>query len=210
MYLRQFTLRSLQHGEVPLLLCNAHRHKCSRHSPASLCEIHLLYCSSGSAGLYHISAAVFELYDPWFEYTLHQRSAGNGPPLEICFILPHSEHTDIMSSAMRTHVCHRWVLTPRRNRLHFIFGAEGSWKIVKKKLHGLNPRANYTDRATAACRRSDCQLLWREGACGQRDGSLRPYSRFSRQEPLLFYQVVPQLYSRGRVDSVPDPLLCFC
>jgi hypothetical protein len=29
----------------------------------------------------------------------------------------------------------------------------------KKKLHGLSPRANYTDRATAACRRSDCQLL---------------------------------------------------
>jgi hypothetical protein len=29
----------------------------------------------------------------------------------------------------------------------------------KKKLHGLSPRANYTDRATAACWRSDCQLL---------------------------------------------------
>jgi hypothetical protein len=28
-----------------------------------------------------------------------------------------------------------------------------------KKLRGLSPRANYTDRATAACRRSDCQLL---------------------------------------------------
>jgi hypothetical protein len=28
---------------------------------------------------------------------------------------------------------------------------------------------------------------------GQRDGSLWPYSRFSRQEPLLFYQVAPQL-----------------
>jgi hypothetical protein len=27
------------------------------------------------------------------------------------------------------------------------------------KLHGLSPRANYTDRATAGCRRSDCQLL---------------------------------------------------
>jgi hypothetical protein len=26
----------------------------------------------------------------------------------------------------------------------------------KTKLHGLSPRANYTDRATAACRRSDC------------------------------------------------------
>jgi hypothetical protein len=34
----------------------------------------------------------------------------------------------------------------------------------KKKLHGLSPRANYTDRATAACRRSDCQLLRIEGA----------------------------------------------
>jgi hypothetical protein len=32
-------------------------------------------------------------------------------------------------------------------------------EIKKKTLHGLSPRANYTDRATAACRRSDCQLL---------------------------------------------------
>jgi hypothetical protein len=32
---------------------------------------------------------------------------------------------------------------------------------------------------------------------GQRDLSLRSYSRFSRPEPLLFYQVAPQLYSRG-------------
>jgi hypothetical protein len=31
-------------------------------------------------------------------------------------------------------------------------------------LHGPSPRANYTDRATAACRRSDCQLLQIEGA----------------------------------------------
>jgi hypothetical protein len=34
----------------------------------------------------------------------------------------------------------------------------------KKKLHGLSPRANYTDRATAACRRSDSQLVRIEGA----------------------------------------------
>jgi hypothetical protein len=32
---------------------------------------------------------------------------------------------------------------------------------LKTKLHGLSPGANYTDRATAACRRSDCQLLRR-------------------------------------------------
>jgi hypothetical protein len=35
---------------------------------------------------------------------------------------------------------------------------------IKKKLRGLSPRANYTDRATAACRRSDCQLLRIKGA----------------------------------------------
>jgi hypothetical protein len=33
-----------------------------------------------------------------------------------------------------------------------------------RKLHGLSPRANYTDRATAACGRSDCQLLRIKGA----------------------------------------------
>jgi hypothetical protein len=31
--------------------------------------------------------------------------------------------------------------------------------LIKKKLHGLSPRANYSDQATAACRRSDCQLF---------------------------------------------------
>jgi hypothetical protein len=36
--------------------------------------------------------------------------------------------------------------------------------VIKTKLHGLSPRANYTDRANAACRRSDCQLLRIEGA----------------------------------------------
>jgi hypothetical protein len=46
------------------------------------------------------------------------------------------------------------------------------------KLRGLSPRANYTDRATTACRRSQCQLLWIEGATC--DGFLRPYSRLSR------------------------------
>jgi hypothetical protein len=34
----------------------------------------------------------------------------------------------------------------------------------KTKLHGLSPLANYTDRATAACRRNDCQLVRIEGA----------------------------------------------
>jgi hypothetical protein len=35
---------------------------------------------------------------------------------------------------------------------------------LPQKLRGLSPRANYTDRATAACQRSDYQLLPIEGA----------------------------------------------
>jgi hypothetical protein len=34
----------------------------------------------------------------------------------------------------------------------------------KKELRGLSPLANYTDRATPACRRSYCQLLRIESA----------------------------------------------
>jgi hypothetical protein len=35
---------------------------------------------------------------------------------------------------------------------------------LKTKPHSPNPRTNYTDRATAACRQSNCQLLRIEGA----------------------------------------------
>jgi hypothetical protein len=42
---------------------------------------------------------------------------------------------------------------------------------------------------------------------GQRGGTPRPYSRISRPKPLPFFlQVAPQLYSRGWVDPVTDPL----
>jgi hypothetical protein len=83
-------------------------------------------------------------------------------------------------------------------------------KVKKTKHHDLSPRANYTDRATAACRRSDCKLVRIEGATWSA-WRISPavFSRFSRQEPLLFYQVASQLYSRGWVDPVPDPLLFF-
>jgi hypothetical protein len=77
------------------------------------------------------------------------------------------------------------------------------------KLHGPSPRANYTDRATVACRRSDWQLLRIKGATWSAWRIPTAVFSFSRQEPLLFYQVAPQLYSRGWVDTVPDPLLFF-
>jgi hypothetical protein len=73
----------------------------------------------------------------------------------------------------------------------------------------LSPRANYTDRSTAACRRSNCQLLRIDGATWSAWRIPTAVFSVSRLELLLFYQVAPQLYSRGWVDPVPDPLLVF-
>jgi hypothetical protein len=36
-------------------------------------------------------------------------------------------------------------------------------KSLLINLRGFSPQANYTNRATAACRRSYCQLLWTKG-----------------------------------------------
>jgi hypothetical protein len=41
--------------------------------------------------------------------------------------------------------------------------ASETWVLKKKKILGLSPQANYTDLATAACRRSWCQPLRVEG-----------------------------------------------
>jgi hypothetical protein len=46
-----------------------------------------------------------------------------------------------------------------RGTLSLVSTIEGLLK-KKTKLLGLIPRANYTDRATAACRRSDCHADW--------------------------------------------------
>jgi hypothetical protein len=77
-------------------------------------------------------------------------------------------------------------------------------KLKLTKLRGLIPRANYTDRTTAACRRSWCRLLRIEGATWSAWGIPPAVFSFSRLEPVLF---LPQLYSLGWVDTVPDPLL---
>jgi hypothetical protein len=48
----------------------------------------------------------------------------------------------------------------RKEENQFMLSKRKHYLLYKKKnLHGLSPRANYTDRATATCRRSDCQLL---------------------------------------------------
>jgi hypothetical protein len=61
---------------------------------------------------------------------------------------------------------------------------KGQHKITP--LRGLSPRANYTDLAAAACRWSWCQICEQRVPRGKPNWSLRPYSRISRPEPLLF------------------------
>jgi len=71
--------------------------------------------------------------------------------------------------------------------------------LPNKKLRGLSPRANYTDKAAAAGRRSWCQLFLRIKWCHVVSAT-DPHDRqslFSGPEPLLFIQVTPQLTSRG-------------
>jgi hypothetical protein len=81
------------------------------------------------------------------------------------------------------------------------------WSTEKNKPHGLSPQANYTDRATAAYQRSWCQPFADRGC--HVVSVTNPYGRilgFLDRSRYYFFQVAPQLYSRGWVDPVPDPL----
>jgi hypothetical protein len=71
-------------------------------------------------------------------------------------------------------------------------------KILITKLRGFSPEANYTDRAAAAC----CMklvLTFADRGC-RVVSSANPYGRnlgFLDRSRYFFFQVVPQLYSRG-------------
>jgi hypothetical protein len=69
---------------------------------------------------------------------------------------------------------------------------------TKTKLRGLIPQANYTDRATAAFRRSWRQLLRVEGVAwsAQRIPTTVNLDFLDRSR-YFFIQVTPQLSSRG-------------
>jgi hypothetical protein len=55
-------------------------------------------------------------------------------------------------------------------------------KVKKENLRALSPRANYTDRATAACREASANFCGQKVSRGQRNGYPRPYSRISGPE----------------------------
>jgi hypothetical protein len=72
-------------------------------------------------------------------------------------------HDAVCGWLLQTH----WWTFASPDRMHFMESVKFScvcYFITKNKLHGLSLRANYTDRATAASRRSDCQLLRIKGA----------------------------------------------
>jgi hypothetical protein len=75
-------------------------------------------------------------------------------------------------------------------------------------LRGLRPRANYKDRAPIVGEVS-VKFCRKRVPRGKRDRSLRPYSRFSKPEPLHFLPSSSSivLTKRGWGDPVPDPLL---
>jgi hypothetical protein len=72
-----------------------------------------------------------------------------------------------------------------------------------QKLRGLSPRVNYTDRAAAAFRWSKCQLSADKECCVV--SATDTYGRilgFLDRSRYFFFQVAPQLYSRGWVDQL--------
>jgi hypothetical protein len=83
------------------------------------------------------------------------------------------------------------------------------WAVFPKRTNSaaFSPY-NYTDRTTADCRRTKCQLLRLEachvvsamGPHGLNFGFL-DWSRY------FFIEIAPQLSSRGWVNSVPEPQL---
>jgi hypothetical protein len=71
----------------------------------------------------------------------------------------------------------------------------------------FSPQVNYTDRATAACRRSWCQLLRIEGVAWSAQQIPTAVNLCILERSRYFsIQLAPQLSSRGWVDPVPDPL----
>jgi hypothetical protein len=79
---------------------------------------------------------------------------------------------------------------------------------LKTKLRGLSPLANYTDQSSATCRWCKCQVFRIEGAAWSvrriLNGCILGFLDRSR---FYFFQLAPQLNSRGWADTVRGPLL---
>jgi hypothetical protein len=81
-------------------------------------------------------------------------------------------------------------------------GATHNRKCIDE-LCGLNLGTNYSDRATAACREISANFC----VGSTTDSLTAAIFGFLDRRRYFIFQVAPQLYSRGWVDPVPDPLL---
>jgi hypothetical protein len=85
----------------------------------------------------------------------------NPPPVKICLAC-------IQLFVKQGKSVHSWAAkhAAASYKAHLMFNIVVIFINIKKKtkLHCLSPRANNTNRATAACRRSDCQLVRIEDA----------------------------------------------
>jgi hypothetical protein len=116
---------------------------------------------------------VFHLVKRLSRADLHHRSYVNYiGSLQVFLCTLFSKHLfrklHLVTAAGVKTLCPRWTIIHKcgTEMYHHDPDSERTNTSVgnKTKLHGLSPRANYTDRATAACRRSDCQLVRIEGA----------------------------------------------
>jgi hypothetical protein len=79
---------------------------------------------------------------------------------------------------------------------------------TNKKLRGLSPQENYTDRATVACRPRECQHLWIESVALTAQRILTAVSLDCLDpEPLLFHSSSSSVILTRLWTSVPVPLL---
>jgi hypothetical protein len=90
------------------------------------------------------------------------------------------------------------------------FGAESSRRSVPMLPLAWAGEVGGEGRNSVAfvSERSYCQLVWIKAATGSAQRIPRPvFSSFLDRSRYSFFQVAPQLYSRGWADPVPDPLL---
>jgi hypothetical protein len=161
-----------------------------------------------------VGPEVISTYPPKYAHMVWQfvltSSLWATPPVFYRFYLLHSVHTGSgfhrASDPLDTRCSFARLKRVRCEADHSLpSGAE------KNNDRAITPlpikKTPWSESGSELYRPSDRRLSGKWLPRGHRDGSLRLYSRFSRQEPLLFYQVASQLYSRGWVDPVPDPLL---
>jgi hypothetical protein len=136
-----------------------------------------------------------------------------------------SSETSVFTRATRRNIPEYSILHPDKfSRMQTSFKwASIARSKTKADSVAFSPQANYTDWATATCWQNLGQLLRIEGCrVVSTEDPPGPLSQFSRPEPLLFFQVAPQLSSQGlsgprsrpiatqriwqRRESIPGPL----